>query len=83
MRSGAARVSVIRRARAVPVSKHGITLATFVVILAVLVVLDVMAGRVDPGRFLMHGLVLLGLILIMVLDQCRGPPVAPCPAPPP
>jgi predicted anti-sigma-YlaC factor YlaD len=45
------------------------TLATFVAVLAALVVLDAVAGRVDPGRFLLHGLVLLGLILLIVLDR--------------
>lgn len=49
------------------------TLATFVAVLAALVVLDVMAGRVDPERFLLHGLVALGLILVMVLDRLPRP----------
>jgi hypothetical protein len=45
------------------------TLTTFVAVLAALVVLDVVAGRVDPERFLLHGLVLLGLILLIALDR--------------
>ncbi len=49
------------------------TLATFVAVLAALVVLDVVAGRVDPERFLLHGLVLLGLILVMLLDRLPRP----------
>ncbi|HEV7453415.1 MAG TPA: hypothetical protein VGO16_18970 [Pseudonocardiaceae bacterium] len=49
------------------------TLATFVAVLAALVVLDVVAGRVDPERFLLHGLVLLGLILVIVLDRLPRP----------
>jgi predicted anti-sigma-YlaC factor YlaD len=49
------------------------TLATFVAVLTVLVVLDVMAGWVGPERFLLHGLVLLGLILVMVLDRLPRP----------
>jgi predicted anti-sigma-YlaC factor YlaD len=49
------------------------TLATFVAVLAVLVALDVVAGRVDPERFLLHGLVVLGLILLLVLDRLPRP----------
>ncbi|MDQ4021007.1 MAG: zf-HC2 domain-containing protein [Actinomycetota bacterium] len=49
------------------------TLTTFVAVLAALVVLDVVAGRVDPERFVLHGLVLLGLILVIVLDRLSGP----------
>ncbi len=49
------------------------TLATFVAVLAPLVVLDAVAGRVDPERFLLHGLVLLGLILVMLLDRLPKP----------
>ncbi|MGH3883605.1 MAG: zf-HC2 domain-containing protein [Pseudonocardiaceae bacterium] len=49
------------------------TLATFVAVLAALVVLDVVAGRVDPERFLLHGLVLFGLILVIVLDRLPRP----------
>ncbi len=49
------------------------TLATFVAVLAAVVVLDVVAGRVDPERFLLHGLVLLGLILVIVLDRLPRP----------
>ncbi|MGH3941016.1 MAG: zf-HC2 domain-containing protein [Pseudonocardiaceae bacterium] len=47
------------------------TLATFVVVLTALVALDVTAGRVDPSRLLMHGLVLLGLVLVILLDRRR------------
>ena len=49
------------------------TLTTFVTVLAALVVLDVVAGRVDPERFVLHGLVLLGLILVIVLDRLPRP----------
>ncbi|HKR50872.1 MAG TPA: zf-HC2 domain-containing protein [Pseudonocardiaceae bacterium] len=49
------------------------TLVTFVAVLAGLVVLDVVAGRVDPQRFLLHGLVLLGLILVMALERLPRP----------
>jgi predicted anti-sigma-YlaC factor YlaD len=49
------------------------TLATFVAVLAALVALDVVAGRVDPERFLLHGLVVLGLILVLVLDRLPRP----------
>ncbi|MGH3812114.1 MAG: zf-HC2 domain-containing protein [Pseudonocardiaceae bacterium] len=49
------------------------TLGTFVAVLAALVVLDVVAGRVDPERFLLHGLVLLGLILVIALDRLPRP----------
>jgi predicted anti-sigma-YlaC factor YlaD len=49
------------------------TLVTFVAVLAVLVALDVAAGRVDPERFLLHGLVVLGLILVLVLDRVPRP----------
>ena len=49
------------------------TLTTFVAVLAALVVLDVVAGRVDPERFVLHGLVLLGLILVIVLDRLPRP----------
>ncbi|MGH3887754.1 MAG: zf-HC2 domain-containing protein [Pseudonocardiaceae bacterium] len=48
-------------------------LVTFVAVLAALVVLDVVAGRVDPERFLLHGLVLLGLILVIALDRLPRP----------
>lgn len=47
------------------------TLATFVVVLTALVALDLAAGRVDPSRLLLHGLVLLGLVLVIVLDRRR------------
>ena len=49
------------------------TLTTFVAVLAALVVLDAMAGRVDPERFALHGLVLAGLILVIVLDRLPRP----------
>ena len=55
-------------------------LVTFVAVLAVLVVLDAIAGRVDPERFLLHGLVLLGLILLIVLDRLPRPAVPGAPA---
>lgn len=49
------------------------TLATFVGVLTVLVVLDALAGRVDTARFLLHGLVLAGLVLVVVLDRLHRP----------
>ena len=49
------------------------TLATFVAVLAVLVVMDVMAGGVDVARLALHGLVVLGLILVIALDRLPGP----------
>ncbi|MDQ4009325.1 MAG: hypothetical protein M3228_01160 [Actinomycetota bacterium] len=49
------------------------TLTTFVAVLAALEVLDVLAGRVDPERFILHGLVLIGLILVIVLDRLPRP----------
>jgi predicted anti-sigma-YlaC factor YlaD len=45
------------------------TLVAFVTVLAVLVVMDAMAGGVDATRLLAHGLVLLGAILVIVLDR--------------
>ena len=59
--------------RSGPTSGMVPTLATFVAVLAALVVLDVAAGRVDPERFLVHGLVLLGLILVLMLDRLPRP----------
>ena len=49
------------------------TLATFVAVLTVLVVMDAMAGGVDAVRLLAHGLVLIGLVLVMVLDRLPRP----------
>jgi predicted anti-sigma-YlaC factor YlaD len=49
------------------------TLATFVAVLTVLVVMDAMAGGVDVARLLAHGLVVLGLILMIVLDRLPRP----------
>jgi predicted anti-sigma-YlaC factor YlaD len=49
------------------------TLATFVMVLTILVVMDTMAGGVDVPRLLGHGLVVLGLVLVMVLDRLPGP----------
>ncbi|HJT02677.1 MAG TPA: zf-HC2 domain-containing protein [Pseudonocardiaceae bacterium] len=49
------------------------TVATFVAVLTVLVVMDAMAGGVDAARLLTHGLVVLGLILVIVLDRLPGP----------
>jgi predicted anti-sigma-YlaC factor YlaD len=63
------------------------TLTTFVAVLAALEVLDVVTGRVDPERFVLHGLVLAGLILVIVLDRLPRPtggtvPGAPALVPP-
>ncbi len=49
------------------------TLVTFVAVLTVLVVLDAMAGGVDTARLLGHGLVVLGLIVMIALDRLPGP----------
>lgn len=49
------------------------TLATFVAVLTVVVVLDAMAGGVDTTRLLGHGLVVLGLIVMIVLDRLPRP----------
>lgn len=49
------------------------TLATFVAVLTVLVVMDAMAGGVDTARWLAHGLVVLGLALVILLDRLPGP----------
>jgi predicted anti-sigma-YlaC factor YlaD len=49
------------------------TLTTFVAVLTVLVVVDASAGGVDVARFLGHGLVVLGLILVIVLDRLPKP----------
>ena len=49
------------------------TLATFVAVLTVLVVMDAMAGGVDVARLLAHGLVVLGLILMIALDRLPRP----------
>jgi len=49
------------------------TLATFVAVLTVLVVMDAMAGGVDTARLLAHGLVVLGLVLVIALDRLPGP----------
>ena len=49
------------------------TLATFVVVLTALVVMDAMAGGVDAARLLAHGLVVLGLVWVVVLDRLPGP----------
>jgi predicted anti-sigma-YlaC factor YlaD len=49
------------------------TLVTFMAVLTVLVVMDAMAGGVDVARLLAHGLVLIGLILVIVLDRLPRP----------
>lgn len=49
------------------------TLATFVAVLTVLVVMDAMAGGVDVARLLAHGLVVLGLVLMIALDRLPRP----------
>ncbi|MGH3821762.1 MAG: zf-HC2 domain-containing protein [Pseudonocardiaceae bacterium] len=48
-------------------------LSTFVAVLTVVVVMDTMAGAVDIVRLLGHGLVLLGLILMIALDRLSKP----------
>lgn len=49
------------------------TLSTFVAVLTVVVVIDTMAGAVGTVRMLGHGLVVLGLILMIVLDRLPKP----------
>lgn len=49
------------------------TLATFVVVLSVIEVLDLVAGWVDPHRLAVHSLVLVGLVLVILLDRLRPP----------
>lgn len=49
------------------------TLVTFLAVLTVLVVMDAVAGGVNAGRLLGHGLVLLGLILVVALDRIPRP----------
>jgi predicted anti-sigma-YlaC factor YlaD len=49
------------------------TLVTFITVLTVLVVMDAMAGGVDAARLLTHGLVLIGVILVIVLDRLPRP----------
>ncbi|HEY2765000.1 MAG TPA: zf-HC2 domain-containing protein [Pseudonocardiaceae bacterium] len=49
------------------------TLTTFVVVLTALVMFDVVNGSVDSSRLLMHGLVMAGLVLVIVLDRWRPP----------
>jgi predicted anti-sigma-YlaC factor YlaD len=48
-------------------------LSTFVAVLTVVVVMDAMAGAVDLVRLLGHGLVVLGLILMIALDRLPRP----------
>ena len=48
-------------------------LSTFVGVLTVVVVMDVMAGAVNTARLLGHGLVVLGLILLIVLGRLPKP----------
>jgi predicted anti-sigma-YlaC factor YlaD len=49
------------------------TLATFMTVLTVLVVMDAVAGGVDAARLLAHGLILIGLILVILLDRLPRP----------
>lgn len=49
------------------------TLATFVVVLTGPILVDLGTGWVDPSRLLLHGLVLLGLVLVILLDRRRRP----------
>ena len=46
-------------------------LAVFIGLLGVLSVADLLVGRVDPARLLMHGLVVLGFALVVLLDRLR------------
>lgn len=45
----------------------------FVLVLTMLEVLDLLSGQVDPSRMLAHGMVLLGLVLMIALDRRRRP----------
>lgn len=57
------------------------TLATFVVVLTVLGLVDLASGQVGPGRFLLHLWAVAGLVLVITLDPPAGPPTKPrCPA---
>lgn len=49
------------------------TLATFMAVLTVLVVMDAMAGGVNVARLLAHGLILIGLVLVILLDRLPRP----------
>lgn len=59
------------------------TLVTFVAVLTALVVMDAMAGGVDAARLLAHGLVVLGLVLVIALDRLPGPAGGTVPGVPP
>ena len=58
------------------------TLVTFVAVLTVLVAMDAVAGRVDLTRVLSHGLVVLGLILMILLERLPRPAGGTNPATP-
>ena len=47
-------------------------MTAFVGVLAALSVLDAVSGRVEVDRLLTHGLVVLGLVLLMALPRVRG-----------
>jgi predicted anti-sigma-YlaC factor YlaD len=47
-------------------------IAAFVGVLAVLSVLDAVAGRVEADRLFSHGLVVLGFVLLLALQRVRG-----------
>ena len=55
-------------------------LGTFVVVLGVLSAIDLLAGRVEPGRVLAHGLVVVGIVLAAYV-RWAGPSPTPQPAP--
>ena len=55
-------------------------LGTFVLVLGVLSAIDLFAGRVEPGRVLAHGLVVVGIVLVAYVRRA-GPSPAPEPAP--
>lgn len=59
-------VSGARTAGLVPV------VGSFVGVLAVLSLLDVLGGRVDPSRLLTHGLVVAGFVLLVVPRRISG-----------
>lgn len=55
-------------------------LGTFVLVLGVLSAIDLLAGRVEPGRVLAHGLVVVGIVLAAYV-RWAGPSPTPEPAP--
>jgi predicted anti-sigma-YlaC factor YlaD len=55
------------------------TLATFIVVLTTLMLIDLTTGQADLSRLLMHGWAMAGLMLVIVLDRWRPPASGPLP----